>query len=352
MSMRRGITTGTCSAAAAKAAALVLTGVEAPREVSVGLPGGRSLCVPILFARLDDDRPAATAAVRKDAGDDPDVTHGLEIRVTVQWEDTVDVAFAAGEGVGVVTKPGLQIPPGEPAINPVPRRMIAQAVREVTPRGVRIEIAIPGGREIAGKTFNPRLGIRDGLSILGTSGIVRPYCRQAFRDAMQCSFSVAAACGVTCPVLAPGNIGAGAARRHFAPADEQLMEVGNEWGFAMELLARHTPKAALLVGHPGKLVKLAGGQWDTHSARSERAVDALGRLCREVLGSEAPLPPTADGLLAALRPSDRNAVAAEAARRIRVAVETRGRRRWPAAVVLVDMTGAWLGADGDLSPWK
>jgi cobalt-precorrin-5B (C1)-methyltransferase len=352
VSMRRGITTGTCSAAAAKAAASVLTGADAPREVCVGLPGGASLCVPILFARLHDDRSAATAAVRKDAGDDPDVTHGLEIRATVRWDDTVDVAIAAGEGVGVVTKPGLQVPPGEPAINPVPRRMIAEAVREITPRGVRIEIAIPGGREIAGKTFNPRLGICGGLSILGTSGLVRPYCRQAFRDAMACSYSVAVACGVTCPVLVPGNIGAGAARRHFAPADEQLLEVGNEWGFVMELLARHAPQAVLLVGHPGKLVKLSDGQWDTHSARSERAVDALGRLCREVLGRDAPARPTAEGLFAALEPAERDAVATEAARRIRAAVEARGRRRWPAAVVLADMAGAWLAADGDLSPWK
>jgi len=234
----------------------------------------------------------------------------------------------------------------------VPRRMIAQAVREVTPRGLRIEIAIPGGREIAEKTFNPRLGIRGGLSILGTSGIVRPYCRQAFRDAMACSFSVAAACGVTCPVLVPGNIGAGAARRHFTPSDEQLIEVGNEWGFALELLEQHVPKAVLLVGHPGKLLKLADGHWDTHSARSEAAVDALGRLCRDVLGRDVPPAPTSDGLLSALPPSERDAVAAEAARRIRAAVEVRGDRRWPAAVVLVDMSGAWLAADGDLSPWK
>ena len=108
-----------------------------------------------------------------------------------------------------MTKPGLQVPPGQPAINPMPRRMIAAAVREVTPRGVRVEIAIPGGRDVARRTFNPRLGIEGGLSILGTTGIVRPYCTRALCDALNCAFDVAAACGVRAPLLVPGNIGAG-----------------------------------------------------------------------------------------------------------------------------------------------
>ena len=137
--------------------------------------------------RRGDAVPAATAAVRKDAGDDPDVTDGLEIVATVSWNDGSEVTFSAGEGVGTVTKPGLQVPPGQPAINPVPRRMIVAAVRQVTPRGLHVEIAIPGGRQIAARTFNPRLGIADGLSILGTTGIVRPYCTRALHDALRCA---------------------------------------------------------------------------------------------------------------------------------------------------------------------
>ena len=234
MSLRSGLTTGTCAAAAAKAAVLVLTGGAPPHEVELNLPSGQPVRVPILQVVPRDDGAAATAAVRKDAGDDPDATHGLEIFVTVSWAEGTDVAFVAGEGVGTVTKPGLQIPPGQPAINPVPRQMITAAIRAITPRGVCVQIAIPGGREVANRTFNPRLGIVGGLSILGTTGVVRPYCVSALRDALKCSLDVAAACGVTAVVFVPGNIGARAARRHFALRDEQLIEVGNEWGFLLD----------------------------------------------------------------------------------------------------------------------
>ncbi len=246
MSLRTGITTGTCAAAAARAAATVLAGLAPPAEVPVELPDGRTIVVPVLrsgvslpvppgrlhplvpdgtpIAELSGppaaprpplppgdgeiSAPAATAAVRKDAGDDPDVTGGLEIVATVSWNDGSEVTFSAGEGVGTVTKPGLQVPPGQPAINPVPRRMIVAAVRQVTPRGLHVEIAIPGGGEIAARTFNPRLGIARGLSILGTTGIVRPYCTRALHDALRCALDVAAACGKTAPVLVPGAIGA------------------------------------------------------------------------------------------------------------------------------------------------
>ena len=228
-----------------------------------------------------------TAAVRKDAGDDPDVTHGLEVRVRLSWDDARlhgHATFVAGEGVGTVTKPGLQVPPGEPAINPVPRQMILAAVREITARGVRVEISVPGGREIAAKTFNPRLGIEGGLSILGTTGIVRPYCTRALRDALKCTLDVAAACRVTAPVLVPGNIGARAARRHFSLRDEQVIEVGNEWGFVLDLLSRHAFRAVMLLGHPGKLAKLAAGQWDTHSSRSGSVADYLAGCAPRSLG--------------------------------------------------------------------
>ncbi|MDD4892138.1 MAG: cobalt-precorrin-5B (C(1))-methyltransferase CbiD, partial [Phycisphaerae bacterium] len=229
MTLRSGITTGTCAAAAAMAATTVLLGQPAPTEVLVALPDGRTIPVPVLYSRADVQ--AATAAVRKDAGDDPDVTDGLSIVATVSWALAGDITFAAGEGVGTVTKPGLQVPPGEPAINPVPRVMIRQAVRSLTGRPMRVEVSIPGGREVAAKTFNPRLGVVGGLSILGTTGIVRPYCVAALRAALRCSLDVAAACGVTAPVLVPGNIGAKAASANFALRDEQVIEVGNEWGY-------------------------------------------------------------------------------------------------------------------------
>jgi cobalt-precorrin-5B (C1)-methyltransferase len=352
VSLRCGITTGTCAAAAAKAAALVLTGGSAPSEIELRLPSGPMVRVPVLGIHYEPGLPAATATVRKDAGDDPDVTHGLEIRVTLTWSEAGNVTFVAGEGVGTVTKPGLQVAPGEPAINPVPRRMIAAAIREVTGRGVRVEISIPGGREIAARTFNPRLGIEGGLSILGTTGIVRPYCTRALRDALKCALDVASACGVTAPVLVPGNIGARAAARHFSLGDQQVVEVGNEWGFLLDLLAGHAFQAVLLVGHPGKLAKLAAGQWDTHSSRSDQAIQCLHRLCEQVLGRPAPDRTTTDGLFAAMPITEREVLAGELAERVRSAVADRVANRLAVAVFLVDMAGECLGRDGDFTPWQ
>lgn len=365
MSLRSGLTTGTCAAAAAQAAALVLAGGDAPGTVELPLPSGQRVRMPVLRVEPRADGAAVTAAVRKDAGDDPDATHGLEIRVTVAWDDQADVAFVAGEGVGTVTKPGLQIPPGQPAINPVPRQMIRAAIRAVTNRGVRVEVAIPGGREVAARTFNPRLGIAGGLSILGTTGIVRPYCVSALRDALKCSLDVAAACGETAVVFVPGNIGARSARQQFSLREEQVVEAGNEWGFLLdELIAprlgaagpgagRPEPgafRALLVLGHPGKLAKLGDGQWDTHSARSRPPLESLRKLCSPA--EETPPSTTVEGLFAALSRPERERLAEALAGRIRAAVSQRLGERLPVAVFLVNMAGACLGTAGDLGPWR
>jgi cobalt-precorrin-5B (C1)-methyltransferase len=391
VTLRGGITTGACAAAAAKAAVMTLAGAAAPQEVEITLPGGQRLRVPVLYANIVDDKGQSRAAVRKDAGDDPDDTHGLEIVATVSWSNGDQVTFAAGEGVGMVTKPGLQVAPGEPAINPVPRQMIAAAVRDVTPRGVHVEIAIPGGREVARRTFNPRLGIEGGLSILGTSGIVRPYCTKALHDALKCALDVAAACGIRAPVLVPGNIGAKAVKAHFSCKDEQVIEVGNAWGFVLELLPSYQFPAIMLLGHPGKLAKLAARQWDTHSSQSEQATASVGCLCAEVLHRPAPDSPTVEGIFTALEAADRKLLADELARRVQQAVVQRLAPGGPDslsigvaqpqeaqstplaagaapiaelsrppnndaktefAVVLVNMAGQSLGSAGDLKPWQ
>ncbi len=352
MKLRSGITTGTCAAAAAQAATAALIEGHAPAEVAVRLPSGATIRVPVHAVCVHEGAAAATAAVRKDAGDDPDATHGLVIQVTISWDAAPGVTFVAGEGVGTVTKPGLQVPPGQPAINPVPRQMIAAAIRALTPRGVRVEIAIPGGRAIAQRTFNPRLGIKGGLSILGTTGIVRPYCRRALDDALKCTLDVAVACGVTAPVLVPGNIGAKAARAQFALRAEQVVEVGNEWRFMLALLHGYPLRAVLILGHPGKLAKLAERQWDTHSARSTPAAPQVARLCREVLGCEPPDSPTTEGLFAALDAVRRKTLADTLACRVRAAVAEQIGRDLPVATLLVDMAGRRIGADGDFSPWQ
>jgi len=296
---RPGLSTGTCAAAAAKAAACVLCGQAAPAEVDVELPEGGRVRLPVFYARVSNTGPGAEGAVRKDAGDDPDVTHGALVVSTVEWTGQDDVTFAAGDGVGVVTRPGLALPVGEPAINPVPRNMIRQAVREVTPRGVRVTVSIPGGRELAGKTYNPRLGIVGGLSVLGTTGRVRPFSHAALRTALKCGLDVAVASGIRAPVFVPGHLGARAAKRHFpALRPEQIIEVSNEWGFMLEQLravlwpgcARGAGQgpSLLALGHPGKLAKLAAGAWDTHSARSGSAVGWIAETARRVAPDHLP----------------------------------------------------------------
>ena len=206
---------------------------------------------------------------------------------------------------------------------------------------------MPGGREIAAKTFNPRLGIEGGLSILGTTGIVRPYCTRALRDALKCTLDVAAACRwrprSSCPAISATR----AARRHFSLRDEQVIEAGNEWGFVLDLLSQHAFRAVMLLGHPGKLAKLAAGQWDTHSSRSGSATHYLSRVCPEVLGHPAPDSTTAEGVFAALPPPRKN----NAGRGTGQARANGGSRpncpALPVAVFLINMAGECLGTDGD-----
>jgi cobalt-precorrin-5B (C1)-methyltransferase len=335
---------------------MVLLGSPAPAEVAIVLPGGRTLRVSVSYARLAgvqrDGGAKAQAAVRKDAGDDPDITNGLEIVVTLWPAEGAEMVFLAGLGVGTVTKPGLQIPPGEPAINPAPRAMIAAAIAEVTGRVMCVEVSIPGGLEVAEKTYNPRLGVVGGLSVLGTTGIVRPYCKKALRDSLSCELDVAAACGVRGLVLVPGNIGARAVRGIFALADEQVVEVGNEWGFIASALAKYPFQAVLAAGHPGKLAKLAAGDWDTHSSRSQNAVPFVRDLAGRLLGHKVGQATTTEGLFDALPADDRRRLGDELARLVRVAFWDRIARRMPAAALLVDMAGRELGRDGEFSTWQ
>ncbi len=348
--MRTGITTGTCVTAAAKVATCLLVGRDVPSHVRVALPGGDDVVVPVLWARMAG--AAAEAAVRKDAGDDPDVTDGMEIIAKIDFAHSGDVTFAAGEGVGTVTKPGLQIPPGQPAINPVPRQMIFSAIREVTDRPVRVRISIPGGQAVAERTFNPRLGITGGLSILGTTGIVRPYCRRAIQQAISCSLDVAQACGLQTPVLVPGNIGVAGAERHFSLEDQQLVEVGNEWGFAIDVIGQRTFKALLVVGHPGKLAKLIDGHWNTHSSASPSATEAVAELANQELGLGLVDSETVEGLFAQMASADGNVLGNALAERISRPIEQRLNRLVAIAVCLINMAGERIGCAGDLTSWE
>jgi cobalt-precorrin-5B (C1)-methyltransferase len=285
--LRRGWTTGSCATAAAKAAYTALLTGHFPDPVTITLPGGQRPAFALAEQRLGVGE--ASAGVVKDAGDDPDVTHGALVRSTVRLLPAGSgVVFKAGEGVGQVTRPGLPVPPGEPAINPVPRRMLRQAIAEVAAEAggtgdVEIEIAIPGGTELAAKTLNGRLGVVGGLSILGTTGIVVPFSCAAWIDTIHRGIDVARALGLAQVAGATGDTSEKAIQRRHGLHEAALIDMGDFVGGMLKYLRGHPLPRVSIAGGIGKMAKLAQGLLDLHSRSgrldlaqlAERAV-ALG----------------------------------------------------------------------------
>jgi cobalamin biosynthesis protein CbiD len=271
--LRRGWTTGACATAAAKAAYEALLTGTFPDPVIIRLPGGQTPAFALATERLAEDM--AEASVIKDAGDDPDVTHGALILARVRrGAPGSGVTFRAGEGVGTVTMPGLPIPPGEPAINPAPRQMMREAIAEVaTVHGgtgdVVVEIAVPGGEALAQKTWNPRLGIIGGLSILGTTGIVIPYSCSAWIHSIHRGIDVARAVG---HAHVAGSVGATSERlvqKLYHLPVTALIDMGDFVGGMLKYLRRHPVPKVTIAGGFAKVSKLAQGHLDLHSGRSQ-----------------------------------------------------------------------------------
>jgi cobalt-precorrin-5B (C1)-methyltransferase len=280
--MRTGWTTGTCASAAAKAAVIGLDTGTTPHSVEVGLPGGQRVSFDV--ADRDPSRPWH-AAVVKDAGDDPDVTNGAHITVDARWLEGPGkgtVELAAGPGVGTITLPGLGLEIGAPAINPVPRRMIRAAVGEVTSRPVHLTVSVPGGEAMAAKTSNARLGIEGGISILGTTGIVRPFSTAAWRASVVQQVDVAAAQGRTTMVLSTGGRTDAAAQRLMPGLPTVcFVEVGDFTGIALRRAAAAGMTEVVFVGMAGKITKLASGILMTHYRRSKIDGQLLDEVARE-----------------------------------------------------------------------
>ncbi|KAA2258857.1 cobalt-precorrin-5B (C(1))-methyltransferase [Solihabitans fulvus] len=276
--LRTGFTTGACSAAAAKAAVLALRDRAAPSSVEIEFPSGNRHVFAVHSCTLDAD--SATAVVVKDAGDDPDVTHGAHLTATARWRADHTVVLGGGEGVGVVTKPGLGLDVGGPAINPVPRQMITAAVREAAPdRGVDVTISVPGGEKMAYKTTNRRLGIMGGISILGTTGIVRPFSTASWRASVEQAVSVMAAQSCPTLVLATGGRTERAAMTLLPHLPEvAFVEVGDFTGAALRRAVEHGIPEVVFVGMIGKLTKLASGVLMTHYTKSKVDTDLLARI--------------------------------------------------------------------------
>ena len=274
--LRTGFTTGACATAAAAAAAGFLIHGRWSDPVEIVLPRGQAVRFPLTGARAGEDW--AEAGVIKDAGDDPDVTHGLTIRARVRQMPGAGLRFVAGEGVGTVTRPGLPIPPGEPAINPVPRQMIAAALTAIAPGGWEVTLSIPGGAAIAEKTWNPRLGILGGLSVLGTTGIVRPFSCAAWIASIHRGIDVARAAGLSHVGGATGAMSEAALRARHGLPDHALLDMGDFAGGMLKYLRRHPVPRLTIAGGVAKLAKLGQGALDLHSARSQTDFTALAAL--------------------------------------------------------------------------
>jgi cobalt-precorrin-5B (C1)-methyltransferase len=327
-----------------------MTGEEAPPIVTITVSDGEKLDIPILSA--ERTMAGARATVVKDAGDDPDITDGVSVVVNLSWVGGNDIIFAAGEGVGVVTKPGLSIPPGQPAVNPIPRRMITGAIRSLTNRGVSVTVSVPGGEALAAKTFNPRLGIIGGLSILGTTGRVRPFSCSAVRESIRCAMDVAVANGIAAPIFVPGHIGTRSAMRLFNLGKEKIVEVSNEWGFAIDEAGQRPFRHILVMGHPGKLAKLAQDDWDTHSSRSKSALPFVGSLYMELAEGPPPEMSTVEGIFGSLPDARKRFLGDRLAGAIKKAVMEKIAGSPSISVMLVDMNGNILGSKGDLTLWE
>lgn len=287
--LRYGWTTGTCSAAAAKAAALLLRDGDPPAEVIVPLPKGDRR-PSFAVERCERDGDAAVAVVVKDAGDDPDVTHGAHLTARVTLTPAPGIVLRGGEGVGTVTRPGLGLEVGGPAINKGPRAQITAAVSEVFDLddvGVDVELSVPGGEKMGRRTSNPRLGILGGISILGTTGIVRPFSTAAWRASVGQAIDVMDAQGAKTVVLTTGGRTEKAARKLLPELPEVcFVEVGDFTGYALKRAAKLEFDRCVFVGMAGKLAKLAAGIMMTHWTRSKVDPLFLAEVTREAGGAE------------------------------------------------------------------
>lgn len=289
--LRRGWTTGACATAAAKAAYTALVSGTFPDPVEITLPKGGT--ADFILTRHSLSGTTASAGITKDAGDDPDVTHGALVTSRLRLLPAGSgVHFKAGDGVGTVTRPGLPIPPGEPAINPVPRQMMQAAINEVatlhgSPGDVEIEVSIENGAELALKTMNPRLGIVGGLSVLGTTGIVRPFSCASWIASIHRGVDVARAAGLTHVVGATGSTSEDAVRTRYELDEAAFLDMGDFAGGLLKYLRNHPVERLTLAGGFAKFSKLAQGALDLHSARSSVDFAFLQDLLRE---ADAPSP--------------------------------------------------------------
>lgn len=274
--MRGGYTTGSCATAGVKAGLLALIEEEIVDQISIRNPQDAFITVPI--AKVEVISPTeAMVTVVKDGGDDPDVTHGTDIVTTVTLNQSGKITYEAGFGVGIVTKPGLALPVGEPAINPGPRTMISYVFDELVPKGtgIHVKVSVPAGETLARKTLNGTLGIEGGISIIGTTGIVKPMSEEGFKNSLVPQLRVMKEAGYTTAILVPGRIGQEIAKEQLGISINQMAETSNFIGFMLEQCVKIGFKNILIIGHIGKIIKLASGSFHTHNRMSDGRMETI-----------------------------------------------------------------------------
>lgn len=272
---RKGYTTGSCAAAAAKAAAAMLVSGQALCTVEIDTPAGKRLKLTVNDIEIAKDY--AKCSIIKDGGDDPDVTTGLKVFAEARPVRTPGVVVTTGEGIGKVTLPGLKVPVGQPAINPVPMKMLLKEVAEVIPQnaGIEIKLSVPGGCEAAEKTYNPRLGIVGGISILGTSGIVTPMSEEAWKESLALDLSMLAARGSKKAVFIFGNYGEAFVTGKLPLNSDYIIRISNFAGYMLDKAVEYGFEKLIIAGHPGKLIKVAAGIFHTHSRVADARMEIM-----------------------------------------------------------------------------
>ncbi len=270
--LRSGYTTGACAAAGVKAALILLTTGKSVSVVEIIALDGTPLQIPV--ARVERLADGIRAEVIKNSGDDPDITNGASVFTTVRQIFGDEIIFRAGLGVGRVTKAGLQLPVGEPAINPAPRQLIRNVAAEFNVGGLEVEISIPAGVELAKRTLNPILGVEGGLSIIGTTGVLRPMSEEAFKNSLVPQIDVARAAGFDELIFVPGKIGETIAKRLGFPSGA-IIQTSNFIGYMLEAAAERGVAKVILCGHIGKLAKVAAGVFHTHNRVADGRLETL-----------------------------------------------------------------------------
>jgi len=270
--LKGGFTTGAAAAAGVKAALIFFSTGKIVTEVEITALDGTFLKIPVADLKVEGEK--ISVEVVKNSGDDPDITNGVSIFTTVKKIVGNEIIFRAGVGVGKITKVGLQIPVGEPAINPGPRQLIKNVAAEFNCTGLEVEISIPAGVELAKKTLNPVLGVEGGISVIGSTGVLRPMSEEAFKNSLVPQIDVAKSAGFTTLIFVPGKIGETIAKKFNFPAGA-IIQTSNFIGFMLEQAAEKNIAEIILCGHLGKLIKVAAGIFHTHNRIADARLETL-----------------------------------------------------------------------------